>query len=214
MSLFKEDRLDYEKEEPTESSSMTYINIPLVLLALLMGFGITYLALETKHTSMSEGDSRTVHKEVIANSDAAPGAGNEAGGEMDMPALMTKGKQVYTSTCQACHQTQGDGITGAFPPLAASDWVTGSPRRVIAIILHGIQGEITVEGQKYNGLMPPFKDQLKTDDIAAVTTYIRNSFGNKADMVSLKLVEEVLDSTKSKTGAWAGEAELNSQSWD
>ncbi len=212
MSLFKEDRIESEKDEPIEASSLTFINVPITLLALVLGFGITYLALKTDNTSMTPGDSRTVPTEVTANAGAA--MAGSGGGELDLAALVSKGKQVYTTTCQACHQAGGTGISGAFPPLAGSEWVTGPSRRMIAIVLHGIQGEITVEGQKYQGVMPPFKDQLKPDDIAAVVTYVRNSFGNKADLVSLKLVEEVIESTKSKTGSWSGETELNAQKWE
>lgn len=204
---FKEDRLENEKNDPVESSSLKFINIPITLIALFIGFGATYLALRTDSTSMSQGDSRT--KSPVAANNATP-----ATQENSLAALMEKGKQVYTTTCQSCHQATGIGIPGAFPPLAGSDWVKGPGKRVAAIILHGIQGEITVNGQKYQGVMPTFQDQLKPEDIAAVATYVRNSFGNNADLVTVEMVNQVKEETKSKTTLWDGEKELNAQKWE
>ncbi len=207
---FKEDRLENEKSDPHEGSSLKFINVPLVLIALFVGFGVTYLALRTDNTSMTPGDSRTARSGVATATNAGP-AGADAN---NLPALMEKGKQVFTTTCQACHQATGAGIPGAFPPLAESEWVNGSPKRLIAIVLHGLQGEINVKGQKFQGVMPPFKDQLKPEDIAAVATYVRNSFGNKSDLVPVDLVNKVKDETKARTTSWGGEAELNAQKWE
>jgi mono/diheme cytochrome c family protein len=202
---FKDDRIENEKNDPQEASSLKFINVPLVLIALFLGFGITYLALRTTNTEMSPGDSRT--KAPATQSTPVDAA-------TDLASLMEKGKQIFTATCQACHQANGAGIPGAFPPLAESEWVNGSPRRMVAIVLHGIQGEITVKGQKFQGVMPPMKDQLKPEDIAAVLTYVRNSFGNKSDLVTPDLAIQVKEATKSRTSSWAGEAELNAQSWE
>ena len=207
---FKEDRLENEKNDPHEGSSLKFINVPLMLIALFVGFGVAYLALRTDNTSMTPGDSRTASPGRVAPSDAGPAGANAD----NLSALMEKGKQVFTTTCQACHQATGAGIPGAFPPLAESEWVNGSPKRIIAIVLHGLQGEINVKGQKFQGVMPPFKGQLKSEDIAAVVTYIRNSFGNKSDLVSVDLVNKVNEETKSRTTSWSGEAELNAQKWE
>ncbi|MAV89869.1 MAG: hypothetical protein CL676_00495 [Bdellovibrionaceae bacterium] len=213
MSSFKEDRIENEKNEPSEASSLKYINVPLVLIALLLGFGITYLALKTDKVTMEVGDSRTEPSVDIRKEDS-PTDINKDSGKIDISKLMEKGKQVYTTTCQACHQATGAGIESAFPPLTGSEWATGSRHRLAAIVLHGIQGEITVNNKKYNSVMPPFKDQLSDEDIASVTTYIRNSFGNTAEPVTPEIVAKVREDTKDKTGSWAGEQELNSKSWD
>lgn len=201
---FKEDRLQNEKNDPQESSSLKFINVPIFLIAALLGFGATYLGLRTKNTDMSPGDSRTTAQ---APQPAVAGAGN------DLASLMTKGKQVYTTTCQACHQATGVGIPGAFPSLAESEWVNGPAKQIAAIVLHGLQGPITVKGLKFQGAMPAFKDQLKVEDVAAVTTYVRNSFNNKSELITAELVQEVKDETKSRTTAWGGEAELKAQAW-
>ena len=203
---FKHDRLENEKNDPTEGNSLKFINVPLVLIALFLGFGVSYLALKTPNTSFTPGDSRT--PEVAQNQGNANKDGN------DLMVMMEKGKQVFTTTCQACHQANGAGIPGAFPPLAESEWVNGSPKRVVAIVLHGLQGEINVKGQKYQSVMPPFKDQLKPEDIAAVATYVRNSFGNKSSLVPVDLVNQIKEETKSRTTSWGGEAELNAQKWE
>lgn len=204
---FKQDRLENEKNDPQEASSLKFINVPIVLLALFLGFGMTYLALRTKNGDMSPGDSRT-------SLQATPAKPAEAQVGADLSSLMEKGKQIFTTTCQACHQANGAGIPGAFPPLAESEWVNGSPKRVIAILLYGIQGAITVKGQAFQSVMPPFKDQYSTDELAAVATYIRNSFGNKASLVTPEMAAQVKESTKARTGSWNGEVELNSQAWD
>jgi len=206
---FKRDKLEHEGNEPSEASSLKFINVPIILISIFVGFGISYLAMKTKDVSMTPGDSRTAPTAGTAGEKAAGAVGTD-----DLPALMEKGKQVYTTTCQACHQAAGAGIHGAFPPLAKSEWVSGSPKRLAAIVLHGLQGEINVKGQKFLGVMPPFKDHLKAEDIAAVATYVRNSFGNKADLVTVETVNQVKRATASKAAPWNGESELNAQKWD
>lgn len=205
---YKHDRIENEKGEPSESSSLRFINVPIILLSLFVGFGATYLALRTKNTSMTPGDSRTQAVESNANVIQDEGAS-----EASIENLMTRGKQVYTTTCQACHQSEGQGIPGAFPPLSESEWVNGPAEQVVAIVLHGLQGEITVKGIKFQGVMPGLKDQLKPEDIAAVSTYVRNSFGNKSELVSLELVKKVSASTSDRSTPWDGEKDLKSHEW-
>jgi len=90
--------------------------------------------------------------------------------------LMAAGEKVYSQTCAACHQADGKGTPGAFPPLAGAGEYYGAPEKMATIIAKGLSGEIEVLGQKYDGVMPP---QVLTDyEIAAVATFVRNSFGN------------------------------------
>lgn len=212
---FKHDRIENEKNDPKEASSLKYINVPMVLTALLVGFGATYLFLKTEDTSIKDGDSRTIaplSKQIHDDAEAPAAAATTA--EPDLLTLMSRGKQIYTATCQACHQASGEGIAGAFPPLAESEWVAGSGKLAIAVVINGMQGEITVKGQKYQSVMAPLGNQLSSEDVAAVITYVRNSFGNKLDPVSVALVDEVKEETKDKTGMWNGEAELKARNWD
>jgi len=208
---FERDRLERENHDPIEGSSLKFVNVPVILISVFLGFGISYLAMKTPNTAFSPGDSRTTQ----AAQNTAQNAGQSAPGAAgDLSAIIAKGKQIFTTTCQACHQANGAGIPGAFPPLAGSEWVNGPGERMAAIILHGAQGEITVKGQKFNGVMPTFAAQLKLEEIAAVATYVRSSFGNQSGAVSPELVKKAQEVTKSKAGPWNGESELNSQKWE
>jgi len=207
---FNEDKLAKEKSDPIESSSYRFVKVPVILLSMLIGFGVTFLILRTPNTNMTPGDSRT---SSTPNNTVAVAKTGDAH-EMDVAALTEKGKRIFTTTCQACHQATGSGIPGAFPPLDGSEWVAGSPKQMAAIVLHGIQGDITVKGQKFSSSMPTFKDQLSSEDIAAVTTYVRQAWSNKASAISADLVESVRTSTQSHNGPWAGEAELKKQTWN
>jgi len=118
------------------------------------------------------------------------------------------GKALY-ARCTACHQENGKGIANAFPPLAGSSWVTGPASRPIAIVLHGVQGPLKVGTATYNGVMIAYgTGQPMTDaEVAAVVTYIRTSWGNKASAVTAAQVAQVRAATKARKGAFT-EAEL------
>lgn len=96
------------------------------------------------------------------------------------------GKRIYTN-CMACHQADGSGVVGQFPPLAQSEWVLGDPDALARILLHGLQGGLEVLGQHYDGVMPAWQ-RLSDEDIAAVLTYIRGAFGNTASAVEPALI--------------------------
>jgi mono/diheme cytochrome c family protein len=97
--------------------------------------------------------------------------------------LLAKGKIVYDANCLVCHQADGAGVPGLNPPLAGSEWVTGDKARLIATVLNGVRGPITVKGQRYNGVMPQ-QSHLPDADIAAALTYVRNSFGNAGEVIA------------------------------
>ena len=90
---------------------------------------------------------------------------------------MARGQNVYYANCVACHLPAGTGLEGAFPPLAGSDYLEGGPERVIATVLYGNEGPITVNGVQYNGVMPGFA-HLTDAEVAAVVTFILGSWGN------------------------------------
>ena len=94
----------------------------------------------------------------------------------------SNGLAVYTTNCSTCHQSDGKGAIG--PPLAGNSVVTGDASKVIHIVNSGLTGTITVNGKTFNGTMPAWKGTLSTSDIAAVITYIRSSWGNKAGAVT------------------------------
>jgi mono/diheme cytochrome c family protein/glucose/arabinose dehydrogenase len=110
-------------------------------------------------------------------------------------ALFSKGKEVYSKEgyCVTCHQADGNGLTASgFPPLSGTEWVTGDQVRLVKVILKGLMGPIEVNGKQYEGAVPmtPFEG-LSDQEVAAVATYIRNSFGNTASPIQPSVVKEV-----------------------
>jgi len=101
------------------------------------------------------------------------------------------GSKIYATSCSVCHQPNGQGLAGAFPPLAGSDWVSGNADILAALVLHGLQGPVVVNGTTYHGVMPPQGAILKDPQIAAVLTYIRSSWGNSAEPVTTETVEKI-----------------------
>ncbi len=102
---------------------------------------------------------------------------------------VAEGERIYNRTCFACHQANGQGLPAIFPPLAGSDYLLADRERAIDIVLHGKQGEIEVNGKKYNQVMTP--QNLTNDEIASVLTFVMNSWGNKAKMVDPEEVAKV-----------------------
>ena len=100
------------------------------------------------------------------------------------------GSKVYGTYCRACHQNNGLGDGSRFPPLAGSEWVTGDKKKLITVLLKGLEGPIEVKGQSYNNAMPQH-NFLPDDALAEVMTYIRQSFGNTADAITSAEVGEV-----------------------
>ncbi|WBX75059.1 copper-containing nitrite reductase [Tenacibaculum ovolyticum] len=102
---------------------------------------------------------------------------------------IASGKQIYTQTCFACHQANGEGIPNAFPPLAKSDYLNADVKRAIATVIHGKTGEITVNGKKYNSVMT--KQTLTDEEVADVLTFVYNSWDNNKTNVKVSTVQEV-----------------------
>jgi mono/diheme cytochrome c family protein len=117
------------------------------------------------------------------------------------------GKQVYGAKCAACHQATGLGVAGVFPPLADSEWVLGDDKRLINILLHGVNGAMVVKGVEYKGAMPAWKS-MSDEELAAVMTYIRTDWGNKAPEITAVAVKAQREATASRTGPYNGGQEL------
>jgi len=125
-------------------------------------------------------------------------------------ALLARGRTVYNGYCSACHQPNGRGLPGQFPPLAGSDWVlTEGPNRMIRIVLDGLQGPITVNGVEFNNVMLPWRDQLSNEDIAAVISFVRGNkdWGNNAGPATPAQVKAIREATASRGRNWTA-AEL------
>ena len=121
-------------------------------------------------------------------------------GTLDPKAQIAAGEVLFKGTCSACHQPEGQGLPGVFPPLAKSDFLMKDKRRSIEIVVNGLTGSVVVNGQPYNSVMPPMS-QLSDDGIANILTYVRNSWGNKGDPVSADEVTAVRAKTPRPPGA-------------
>ncbi len=115
--------------------------------------------------------------------------------------------RIFRVRCSVCHQMNGQGVA-SFPPLAGSSWVQGNEKRPIRIVLHGLQGKIRVDGKEYNGVMPGLGKQLSDEEIAAVLTYVRSSWGNQAPAVTAESVRAVREAEGARSSLWT-EAELS-----
>lgn len=127
------------------------------------------------------GCAKSVHGTTAAASAAAE----------QNPASASDGAVVYLANCSSCHQTNGQGVPGAFPPLAGNPVVTGNPTAVIAIVKNGLEGRVVVNGEAYSGIMPHWNGLISDEQIAAVITYIRSSWKNHAPGVSAADVASV-----------------------
>jgi mono/diheme cytochrome c family protein len=173
-----------------------YAAFPLVLLGVMctaVFFGSIYLAHYSAHF-----DS------MIYNEHQKPSKSGPAVAVVT-PAML--GKRVFNNTCIACHQATGLGVPGVYPPLVASEWVLGDETRAIRIVLHGLNGPITVEGKEYNNAMASLGGVLKDDQIANVLSYVRSEWGNNAPPVSPETVAKVRAEHASRTAPWTA-AEL------
>jgi nitrite reductase (NO-forming)/hydroxylamine reductase len=124
-------------------------------------------------TGTATSDEPVVHEAEVASGQVAD--------------VLADGEAVYNANCAACHQPDGKGLTGAFPPLAASDYLLGDRKQVLSAALFGLSGPITVNGQQYNGVMPSM-GYLTDEQLAAALSYVFTSWGNTGSAVS---VEEV-----------------------
>ncbi|MGL3001341.1 copper-containing nitrite reductase [Flavobacterium sp. RSSB_23] len=106
-----------------------------------------------------------------------------------VPEQIQSGKELYGRTCFACHQSEGQGVPNAFPPLAKSDFLNANPERAIGAVLHGLSGEITVNGKKFNNVMT--SQNLTDEEVADVLTYVYNSWGNNKTVVTPAKVKAV-----------------------
>ena len=184
-----------ENADPQEASRP----IPawlLVITVLLVISCVYYIVRSDSAAGAAYGDRRTF-------SDLAqkPKSAASAGATAD-------GAAIFAARCVACHQATGTGVPGAFPPLAGSNWVNGRDTTLIQILLHGIQGTLTVNGASYNGTMPTFGTQLSDAEIAAVLTHVRSHWGNKTGPVSAAQVATQRSTSAGRNEPWHGDADL------
>ena len=122
--------------------------------------------------------------------------------------LFVKGEEIYNREgyCVTCHQPDGLGLSASqFPPIAESEWITGSEERLIKLALKGLMGPLALKGKSYPGQVPmtPFGGMLNDEEIASVLTFVRNTFGNKAEPILPEKVKEVREAIKDKEGFYS-----------
>ncbi len=174
-----------ERDEPDELKSPVPKPIGVIAIALL-AWGSWYYFQNTGYPA-GAGDRRSPVAVVTAET--------------------VDGSTVFAGNCAACHQATGQGLAGVFPPLAGADWVLENDGRLVQILLHGINGEIVVNGATYNGVMPAFS-QLSDVELAAVLSYIRSSWGNDAAPITTQQVVEGRARFPER-GPWQGGDELD-----
>ncbi|HEX5175893.1 MAG TPA: cytochrome c [Chthoniobacteraceae bacterium] len=104
------------------------------------------------------------------------------------PEQLAEGKKQYMLICIACHQPTGMGLPPVFPPLTKSEYVNGTAERLIAMVLKGNAGPMTIDGKPYNNIMPGQELVLKDEQIAAVLSFVRQNFGNNAPAIVPEMV--------------------------
>ncbi|HEY5085781.1 MAG TPA: cytochrome c [Gemmatimonadaceae bacterium] len=151
---------------------------------------------DTDRTSVAANEPQSV---MYFDSTQAVIPGAAAGGAAAGAAA--NGAELFTR-CAVCHQPTGLGVPGAYPPLMGSEWLLNNPEVPIRIVLHGIQGPITVKNTSFNNAMTPFGDQLSDAEISAIITYERSSWGNSASKITAEQVAAVRAGTKTQTTPW------------
>ncbi len=121
-------------------------------------------------------------------------------GKLTKQQQIDAGEALFKGTCSVCHQENGQGLPGIFPPLAGSDYLMADKRRAIGVVLNGLTGTVNVNGQVYNSVMPPMS-QLNEDEVANILTFVMNSWGNNGPAVSHEDVYRVRATTKRAEGA-------------
>ena len=178
-----------EMEEPRDGSTATPVAF-ILMCFFFTAWGGYYIADNPGNWSGQEYNEKPNH--TAFSGPAAP----------TDPMLL--GKEVF-SACSQCHQADGKGVAGTYPPLAATEFVTGDERRLAAILVNGMNGPLIVNGSTYSGEMPSWRGYFNDEELAAVMTYIRNSWGNKAAAVPKDSVAKVRAELAANPAAWTAE---------
>lgn len=171
-----------EEAEPSEHSRPIPLIVVVITLAVVLS-GVVYILLSESFGPTGLGDRRTVADLRPATVRAGQGA---------------DGQQIYNANCVACHQASGKGLPGVFPPLDGSEWVNGDERVLANIVLHGVNGEMSVMGQTYKGAMPSF-GHLGDAELAAVLSHVRGAWTNKSAPLQAELIGRERKATTRKT---------------
>lgn len=183
-----------------ESSGVSlFIGYSAIILLVLLG--VIYLSRYAGGFDSKVYLERSEIGEELAAMGGGSGVGDAVEAALDPVA---EGERIYQTNCMACHQVTGQGLPGSFPPLAESEWVAKDPALLARIVLHGMQGPITVKGSEYNSIMAPLGAVLSDEQIAYVLTYVRQAWGNSAGPVEASVVAEARSEHEGR-GMWTVE---------
>jgi mono/diheme cytochrome c family protein len=165
----------------------------IVLFFLLLYWGMVYF---DQHSGWFDAQVYTPYRSVAELALYQPPTGG-----VDL----SRGKAVYENVCGLCHNNDGSGKPGQAPPFAGSEYALGNPNHMIRIPLAGLAGPVEVKGQQWNLAMPAMGAALPDDDLAAVLTYIRQSWGNKASAITPEQVKAVRAAVGTRTQPWTAD---------
>jgi len=186
-------RLNEIKHEPTKG----FLQAPLIFV-FVFGCLIFVCSIQLAHTT----NSFQLHppKEVV---ELTP----EEKEALRLERKVGSGEKIFAARCASCHQANGLGIAGQYPPLAGSEWVTSDPGIITNIIIKGLKGEIVVKGETYgtsaavNMAAVPINDR----EIANVVTYVRQAWGNNAEEIFEDEVDAIRADSTVQQDQWTGE---------
>jgi len=150
---------------------------------------------------LSRGYGRMMQKLPATNQTS-----DEASKEEEQPSRIN-GEQLFVQNCASCHGNKAEGYSNVFPPLVNTEWVSGDKSVPIRILLNGMQGEIEVNGQSYQGVMPSFKARLSTAEMAAILNYLRSLSESSSPQITMDDVASVKQNYKDRNQPWTA-AEL------
>lgn len=187
-------KLNKEKHPPTEG----FLIAPLIFV-FVFGCLIFFCSIQLAHST--NGFQVDPPQEVVELSD-------EEKEILRIERKIDSGKKLYAVNCASCHQPSGLGLGDQYPPLAGSEWVSANPELIVKVILKGLKGEIQVKGKTYApaGGMAAVTNLKSDRDIANVTTYVRQAWGNDATEVTEQEVANARADSAEQKDQWIGEA--------
>lgn len=190
-----------EKREPRVGLEPLSIWL-IAVYGLAIFFGGAYLG---RFAGNFSGDSLDPAVVPMAKKQGPSGPGGEQIAELSQA---DRGKKIFSANCATCHQANGLGVTGQYPPLAGSEYVNGGTRRLGMIVLKGLQGPLTVKGQQFGtAVMQPWDKTLTDAKIADVLTYVRQEWGNKGGPLSAAQISALRKELASRSESFT-EADL------